>query len=321
MEFDDVPEAPVPRQRVSQQRYLMRRLGVLVVFALLVVGVIKLVGAVVGSDDSQVSASSDTAVPAQSVDSTADSAAIVADTAAPVSSTPEVAARVPPTAENPARMLILGDSDAGAFGPYLETLMGETGIVATQLDYKVSSGLARPDFFDWPAHMAATVPAADPDIVVVTFGGNDAQALTDVSEAVLAGVPTGEAGGDAEWRAEYGRRVGAVMDYLTADGRSLIWVGIPNAADPGFTARLRVQDEVVRAEVAKRPDVRFVDTWQRFSGIEGGYAEFRVDPRDGQGKDVRADDGFHLNTNGAEILALDIAEEVRSELREWGAAL
>lgn len=324
MEFDDAPEAPLPRQRVSQQRYLMRRIGVLVVFTLLVVGVVKLVSAVVGADDTQASAPADTAGPAQSVVGTegvADVTPSVADTAAPASSAPVVATRVPPTAENPARLLILGDSDAGAFGPYLETLMGETGIVTTALDYKVSSGLARPDFFDWPAHMAATVPAADPDIIVVTFGGNDAQALTDTSGAVLVGVPSGQADGDVEWRAEYARRVGAVMDYLTADGRSLVWVGIPNAADPDFTARLRVQDEAVRAEVAKRPGVRFVDTWQRFSGIEGGYAEFRVDPRDGQGKDVRADDGFHLNTNGAEILALDIAEEVRSELREWGAAL
>jgi hypothetical protein len=169
--------------------------------------------------------------------------------------------------------------------------------------------------------MAEVLPAADPDIVVVTFGGNDAQAITDVSEKVLVGVPTGEAGGDAEWRAEYGARVGAAMDLLAAEGRTLVWVGIPNAQDPDFTARLKVQDEVVRAEAAKRPGVRYVDTWQRFSGNEGGYAEYRIDPRDGQGKDVRADDGFHLNVAGAEILALDIAEVVRAVLRERGAAL
>ena len=46
-----------------------------------------------------------------------------------------------------------------------------------------------------------------------------------------------------------------------------------------------------------------------------------IDPRDGQGKDVRADDGFHLNTTGAEILALDIAEAVRRSLRDRGATV
>jgi hypothetical protein len=303
---------PQRRPPVSQRRYLVRRLGALGIVALVLIGAIKLVDALFGSDG-------DTEAAPVASD-------VVAETTAPVvteasESTTPILAQPPPTPDNPARLLILGDSDAGTFGPYLETLMSETGIVTTQLDYKVSSGLSRPDFFDWPTHMAEVLPAADPDIVVVTFGGNDAQAITDASGAVLEGVPTGEAGGDVEWRAEYGARVGAAMDLLAAEGRTLVWVGIPNAQDPDFTARLRVQDEVVRAEAAERPGVRFVDTWQRFAGNEGGYAEYRIDPRDGQGKDVRADDGFHLNTNGAEILALDIAEVVRAVLRERGAAL
>ena len=117
-------------------------------------------------------------------------------------------------------------------------------------------------------------------------------------------------------RAEYGRRVGDAMDYLSDGNRTLIWVGIPNDDNPDVTARMQVQDEVVRAEAAKRPKVVFIDTWARFSGRNGGWAEFVVDPRDGEGKDVRADDGFHLNQNGAEILAIDIAEAVKADLRD-----
>ena len=98
------------------------------------------------------------------------------------------------------------------------------------------------------------------------------------------------------------------MDLLAADGRTVVWVGIPNDDNPDVTARLEVQDDAVRAAVAARPGVVFVDTWARFSSGNGGWAEYVVDPRDGTGKDVRAEDGFHLNENGAEILALDIAE-------------
>jgi lysophospholipase L1-like esterase len=36
---------------------------------------------------------------------------------------------------------------------------------------------------------------------------------------------------------------------------------------------------------------------------------------------VRADDGFHLNQTGAEILAIDIAQAIRDTLREQGAQL
>ena len=109
------------------------------------------------------------------------------------------------------------------------------------------------------------------------------------------------------------------MDELSGDGRTLIWVGIPNDDNPEVTARLKVQDDTVRAEARKRPDVIYVDTWNRFSGRNGNFAEFVVDPRDGQGKDVRTEDGFHLNETGAEILALDIAEVIRNDLRERGA--
>jgi hypothetical protein len=192
-------------------------------------------------------------------------------------------------------------------------------VVQTTLDYKVSSGLSRPDFFDWPTHFQSQIPQSQPDIVVVTFGGNDAQGLARPDGSFIVGQPSGEAGGDVEWRTEYGRRVGEAMDYLSAEGRTLIWVGIPNDDNPEVTARMAVQNEVVQAEAAKRPGIVFVDTWKSFSGRDGNWAEYVIDPRDGQGKDVRADDGFHLNETGAEILALDIAEAVRQELRARGA--
>jgi len=308
---------------------MVRRIGALVVLAIVASGAVRLAGALFGADDTEAVA------PDAADDTTVSPAAVAADespASADPTSTATAATAVPvtearsavPSAADPATVLIAGDSDAGTFGPYLETLLAETGVARTQLDYKVSSGLARPDFFDWPTHFRSIVPQVAPDIVVVTFGGNDSQGLTDGVKAdgtpnFIIGEPSGD--GDEEWRAEYGRRVGEVMDYLAAEGRTLIWVGIPNDDNPEVTLKLRVQDEVVRAEVAKRPQVVFVDTWKRFSGREGGWAEFVIDPRDSQAKDVRADDGFHLNTVGAEILALDIADVLVADLRTRGVAI
>ena len=212
-------------------------------------------------------------------------------------------------------MYIVGDSDAGTFGPYLQTLLDGTNIVDTELNYKVSSGLARPDFFDWPAELAAKVPEVDPDIVVATFGGNDSQGLAVEDGSFIVSDPVND---EAEWTEEYRARVGEAMDLMGANGATVIWVGIPNDDNPEVTAKLRIQDQAVRAEAAERPNVVFIDTWNRFSGRDGNWAEFVIDPRDGVGKDVRADDGFHLNTNGAEILALDIAQAIRDQLRTRG---
>lgn len=303
------------RRRVSKRTYMVRRLVALAFVVLFLWVAVSVFGGIFSGADS----------PGKVVDAPPTTNLIEVPAGgtttlqAATTTEPPVKERTTPSAADPAELLILGDSDAGTFGPYLKTLLDATGIVTTTVDYKVSSGLARPDFFDWPAHMREVVPQVNPDIVVVTFGGNDAQGLRNLDESwAVAREPSAD---DTEWREEYGRRVGETMDYLLEGNRTLIWVGIPNDDNPEVTARMQVQDEVVRAEVAKRPNVIFIDTWNRFSGINDGWAEFVVDPRDGIGKDVRADDGFHLNENGAEILALDIAEAVKSDLRDRGATV
>jgi hypothetical protein len=331
---DPRSRARTPAHRVSQRRYQLRRAGALVVLVALGAGVSRIGGALFGADGTVADGGTDITAAAAPSDGPGDAPVdttevgstpgSVADpaTSSSTSTVPGTVDTTPhvPTTDDPAVVLIAGDSDAGTFGPYLEKLLGETGVAKSELQYEVSTGLARPDALDWPAKFHSIIPSIDPDIVIVTFGGNDAQGLAEASGNFIVGQPTGEAGGDQEWRAEYGKRVGAVMDYLSSEGRTLIWVGIPNDDNPDVTARMRVQDEVVRAEVAKRPQVKFVDTWKRFSGREGNWAEYVIDPRDGQGKDVRADDGFHLNVAGAEILALDIADVVRQELRNRGAS-
>jgi len=344
---------------VSSRRYAVRRAVALVVVSLLIVGVVKGVGALFGGggerlnsaqigpratsagepDGAESVASSSLADaeapelrPDPDPDPSPDAAVAAAPappaaapvTSAPVAAVPPTSAAPssdPPSATDPARVLVVGDSNGGTFGPYLKTLLDETGIVDTTVDYKVSSGLARPDFFDWYAHLQATLPTAQPDIVVITFGGNDTQgiALHDGTFPEEWNDPIAD---DAAWSAEYERRALEILDLLAEGGSSIIWVGIPNDESDQLTARLAVQDTAAKAAVAARPDVVFVDTWARFSGRNGGWAEFVVDPRDGIGKDVRSDvDGFHLNENGAEILAIDIADVVRAELAARGAQL
>jgi hypothetical protein len=302
----------------------MRRLGVLVVVLLLGFVVIRGVGALVSGGEGGPAETNADAQASPSGDDEAAGTSPLATEAAdtePADTEPadtEPADTGPATPENPAKVFIVGDSDAGTFGPYLQRLLDGTGIVETQLDYKVSSGLARPDFFDWPAEIDRKLPEVNPDIVVATFGGNDAQGLADGTGEFIIGDPVAN---EAEWTAEYQSRAGAVMDQLTEGGRTLIWVGIPNDDNPDVTARMAIQDQAAKAAAAERPDVIFIDTWKRFSGRDGNWAEFVIDPRDGEGKDVRADDGFHLNETGAEILAIDIAQAIRDTLRAQGAAI
>lgn len=263
-----------------------------------------------GAGTSEADPATPTTRPAATVANPATTAAAVSTTTAAPSG--------PPSTERPAKVLVVGDSDAASFGPHLKEVLDATGVAATTVDYKVSSGLARPDFFDWPAHLRAELPKVDPDIVVVTFGGNDAQGLALTDGSFLNGDPVAY---KEEWLPEYARRAGEVMDLLAGEGRTVVWVGIPNDDSAEISERLAVQNEAVHEALASRPAVRFVDTWTRFASGNGGWAEYVVDPRDGQGKDVRADDGFHLNQAGAEILAIDIADVVKADLRARGATI
>ena len=313
----------------------MRRVGVGVAAVAVLLaggfGVVKGIGLLSGDSGEQIAegsgpetttAESDVSQPASTAppEGIVAPTSTVAPTSPPTTPPPTAPPVVPPSAEHPAKVLVVGDSDAGTFGPYLKELLDATGVAATTVDYKVSSGLARPDFFDWPAHLAETLPTEQPDIVVVTFGGNDGQGLStaDGSNPLEWNDPVSDRD---TWIAEYANRAGAVMDMLAAGGHTVVWVGIPNDDNPEVTARMEVQNDGVKQALSTRPNVQFVDTWTMFSSGNGGWAEYAIDPRDGQGKDVRASDGFHLNENGAEILAVKISDVIKADLQARGAAI
>ena len=237
-------------------------------------------------------------------------------TASSPSSTPEIspsATRVP-TPTDKYRLYIAGDSQAQDFGHALERLVGKTGLVDPTLDFKVSSGLVRPDFFDWPKHFEQQIAKLNPDIVVIDFGGNDTQGILLADGTAISDVQS------PEWSAEYARRVGAVMDFLSQGGRKLIWVGVPNAVEDDHTARLAVVRKVYQDEVAKRPDVTFIDTWTLFESSQHRYAEYIPDD-DGTVRQMRQSDGFHLSFDGANRLARHIETEVERVLVSRGAKL
>jgi uncharacterized protein len=215
-------------------------------------------------------------------------------------SEPSVARPRPVSAEDPLRVLLIGDSLIGAVGDGFGRLMDARDDVSWGSDVRVATGLARPDVLDWPAHLAEQLGARDPDVVVLMIGGNDDQSLL---------VPGGDPvhyGRDG-WEQEYEARAARVMDIAGGDGRTVVWVTLP-AMRPGRldAARQLTNAAVERAAVGR--DVVVVDAGQLVS--PGGYAA-RVD-----GVQVRADDGVHLTHAGGDRVAPAIAAAIRER---WGA--
>lgn len=218
-----------------------------------------------------------------------------------------------PTAEAPLRLWVGGDSMAQVFGQSLVAAAEATGVVDPTLHYEMASGLTRPDYYDWPRALAADVDEADPEVVVVVFGVNDAQGI------VLADGSPIQQVADPAWAVEYRRRVGTVMDQLRAEDRMIVWVGQPPMREPDYGARLAIVNEAFRAEAAARPWVTYVDPAGVLGDQAGAYTEVLPDTA-GAPADVRQDDGIHLTTPGGDLLAAHVLAAVEAQVDLSGGA-
>ena len=83
----------------------------------------------------------------------------------------------PPAAGAPLRVYIGGDSIVRDTGDAFLQIASGTPLFDTTLHYENATGLARPDFYDWPAALADDMASDKPEAVFLLFGGNDAQPL------------------------------------------------------------------------------------------------------------------------------------------------
>ena len=209
-----------------------------------------------------------------------------------------------PSPSDPLRIYIAGDSVVRDAGESLLRLAAEDPRLTTALHYEIATGLARPDFYDWPTAMVSDADALKPEVALIMFGANDAQGIVGPDGQVF---PTVDAPG---WRAEYGRRAGLVMDALQARDRLILWIGQPPMRDAGFDRRISVINEVVAEQAADRPWVTFVDTAPIVGGRNGGYA----DRLPGIDEDLRQGDGIHLSRAGADLLARHLLGIIDDEI-------
>lgn len=200
----------------------------------------------------------------------------------------------------PLRVLLAGDSMMRELGSSIENLApGE--LTDTSLDYRVSSGLTRPDFFDWPSHLAVQLDQAQPEALVLMFGANDHQNVEVDGKILTVDTP--------EWFAEYHRRVGLVMDLLHRPGLTVTWVAQPAMRATDFSAAMAALSEVYRSEAQSRPWVHVVELSGVLNGPDGGYAA-SLPGEDGAPVVMRQEDGVHLSRAGADRAAVAVWDDV-----------
>jgi hypothetical protein len=206
-----------------------------------------------------------------------------------------------------------GDSLVIEPGYALERLTAQLPVRLRPVEGRVATGLERPDVYDWFARIREMAPTLRGGTAVLLFGAND-------DNAYMSALPDGvriTAFWSPEWRQEYGRRAGGVMDLLVSERVRVVWIGLPTTRERAQTDRYAQLNAVVRREARRRSAwVTYVDTFWLLSD-HGRYTEYLRMPG-GKLVQLRQPDGVHFRPAGADIVARAVLQAIRAQCRLEG---
>jgi hypothetical protein len=210
-----------------------------------------------------------------------------------------------PTAAHPLRVLIVGDSLGIDLGGPLQNDLSNTGVVDPILDGRESTGLTRPDYFNWPVELASDLQSDHPQVVVIMMGANDPQDFPGPPDIPYS---------SPKWKPLYARRVATFMQIAASTGATVIWVGLPPMQNRALSAEMAALDSVDQHEAAvQKPRVDFITTWKLLGTSKGAYTPFITNGA-GQVVTVRTPDGIHLTPDGGEVLSQRVLDFLRGSL-------
>ena len=213
------------------------------------------------------------------------------------------------TPDDPLRVYVAGDSQAFYPGHAL-TRVADSSFIDVTVDSRHSTGLARPDVFNWPAEFLDIAAEHDPELAVLFMGGNDWQSMKTPQGELLRP-------GTDEWLSEWIWRLEVAFDALAAPHRHIVLVGpAPARPEPFRTGHSQI-NELSRIAALSRSDVTLVDIWELFGG-DDPYSDKASPPSGGEQVRVRQQDGIHLNRTGARWVAAMVFE-VAAELWDLGS--
>jgi hypothetical protein len=208
-----------------------------------------------------------------------------------------------PSGAAPLRLLVTGDSMTNPLGPPLTELAH--GTVRADIDTHYSTGLVRPDFFDWAANAHKQVAADHPEAVLLTLGANDGQGFT---------MPNGDiySAGSPQWVKEYTRRATILLRIYSQGGRvPIYWMSLPVAHNAKLDGYFRQLNSAITAASRVVPRTRLVDIRDRLSR-NGAYSAYLTDDS-GTKILARDSDGVHMTIDGSRLAARILLRVIDSD--------
>lgn len=196
--------------------------------------------------------------------------------------------------QEPTRILLTGDSLMAGLGPQLKrALDGYANLTLVPIG-KGSTGLARPDFYNWPQVLEKNMIEHKPHIVVMWIGTNDSQPIYNVPEA---SEPL-----SLPWQKAYHNKLIEIFRIVRKHKATLIMMSPPVMDKQTFDNKLKTITRLM-AWTCKKNGAYFLNTRPILADARGKYLH-RVAMSDGKVANIRTSDHIHITADGY-ILVMD----------------
>jgi len=205
-----------------------------------------------------------------------------------------------PTAEDPLRVILGGDSVMAGLAPAVSHALNEGGSARSQ--FVLTPSVARDSATTalWQLQLERT----DPELVVMLIG---------TWERLLAGPQDGQVQTTERYVTE---TLQPFVDLVTSQGAKLLWIGMPAVREPDPTLIFARLNEAFLQLAERNPGSVYYLSGSEF--VAGsGFTELITNP-DGSVERLRAVDGHHLCQDGAVRLSRPVLDWVVSQ---WNVPL
>lgn len=198
------------------------------------------------------------------------------------------------TVPQPTRILLTGDSLMEGLGPQMQrALDGYANLTFIPIGKK-STGLSRPDFYNWPKVLEENMVKHKPHIVVMWVGTNDPQNIHGMKGL---GEPLSVA-----WQKAYHNKLIEIFRIVRKHNAILIMMGPPVMDEQPLNGQL---NDITRlmSWTCKHNNVYFLNTRPILADAKGRYLH-RTTLANGKTADIRTRDHVHITADG-NILVMD----------------
>ena len=179
---------------------------------------------------------------------------------------------------------------------------------------KSSTGLARPDFYDWMGEGKRQIKKTKPNVVIVIVGGNDGQDLIDKARKKRRVFWRGK-----KWETAYSERINNFVTLLREPDRHVIWLELPAMDRKRLENKLKLIREVQKETIETMGNrTHYVRTEQHFYEPSGKLIRKISDPKSRKKVPLRQEDGIHFSLAGSKYFAHRVFLQVDELLTSIG---